>query len=102
MKFGGAAMGDAALGPAFAQDIVYLKRLRSESDRRTRRRAADRQHAEEVGDQVRLRQGLRVSDKPTVEVVEMVLAGLINKEIVSAINKQGAKAAASAARTPTW
>jgi acetylglutamate kinase len=37
-------------------------------------------------------QGLRVTDKPTVEVVEMVLAGAINKEIVSAINRQGGKA----------
>ena len=36
--------------------------------------------------------GLRVTDKPTVEVVEMVLSGLINKEIVSAINRQGGKA----------
>ena len=37
-------------------------------------------------------QGLRVTDKPTVEVVEMVLAGAINKDIVSAINRQGGKA----------
>ena len=37
-------------------------------------------------------QGLRVTDKPTVEVVEMVLSGLINKDIVSAINRQGGKA----------
>jgi acetylglutamate kinase len=37
-------------------------------------------------------QGLRVTDKPTVEVVEMVLAGLINKDIVTAINRQGGKA----------
>jgi acetylglutamate kinase len=36
--------------------------------------------------------GLRVTDKPTVEVVEMVLAGAINKQIVSAINAQGGKA----------
>ena len=36
--------------------------------------------------------GLRVTDKPTVEVVEMVLAGAINKDIVSAINRQGGKA----------
>jgi acetylglutamate kinase len=35
---------------------------------------------------------LRVTDKPTVEVVEMVLAGQINKEIVAAINSQGGKA----------
>jgi acetylglutamate kinase len=37
-------------------------------------------------------QGLRVTDKPTVEVVEMVLAGLINKDIVTSINRQGGKA----------
>jgi acetylglutamate kinase len=36
--------------------------------------------------------GLRVTDKPTVEVVEMVLAGLINKDIVTSINRQGGKA----------
>src|SRR5262245_18226784 len=37
-------------------------------------------------------QWLRVTDKPTVDVVEMVLAAVINKEIVSAINRQGGKA----------
>ena len=36
--------------------------------------------------------GLRVTDKPTVEVVEMVLAGLINKDLVTSINRQGGKA----------
>jgi acetylglutamate kinase len=92
VKFGGHAMGDEALATAFAQDIVYLKlsgvnpivvhgggpqianmlkKLEIKSD---------------------FVQGLRVTDKPTVEVVEMVLAGLINKEIVSAINRQGGKA----------
>jgi acetylglutamate kinase len=92
VKFGGHAMGDEALATAFAQDIVYLKlsgvnpivvhgggpqianmlkKLEIKSD---------------------FVQGLRVTDKPTVEVVEMVLAGLINKEIVSAINQQGGKA----------
>ncbi len=92
VKFGGHAMGDQKLAQAFAQDIVYLKqsgvnpivvhgggpqiasmlkKLQIESD---------------------FVQGLRVTDKPTVEVVEMVLAGAINKEIVSAINGQGGKA----------
>jgi acetylglutamate kinase len=37
-------------------------------------------------------QGLRVTDKPTVEVAEMVLSGLINKGLVTAINRQGGKA----------
>src|SRR4029450_10760937 len=38
------------------------------------------------------RGGLRVTDRATVEVVEMVLAGTVNKEIVTAINSQGGKA----------
>lgn len=92
IKFGGHAMGNEDLAKAFAQDVVYLKqsgvnpivvhgggpqiaamlkKLQIESD---------------------FVQGLRVTDKPTVEVVEMVLAGAINKEIVSAINSQGGKA----------
>jgi len=92
VKFGGHAMGDAELSAAFARDIVLLKqsgvnpivvhgggpqianmlkRLQLESE---------------------FVQGLRVTDKPTVEVVEMVLSGLINKDIVTAINRQGGKA----------
>lgn len=92
VKFGGNAMGDEALSNAFAQDIVYLKQsginpivvhgggpqIASMLDKLAIK--SDFVH------------GLRVTDKPTVEVVEMVLAGKINKEIVSAINRQGGKA----------
>ena len=45
--------------------------------------------------------GKRVSDAATVEVVEMVLSGRINKRIVQAINAQGGKAIGLSARTPT-
>ena len=48
------------------------------------------------------RGGLRVTDRRTVEVVEMVLAGSINKEIVMAINAEGARPSGSPARTATW
>ena len=91
VKFGGHAMGDEALATAFAQDIVYL----SSRDNEIVVHGGGPQIAnmlkklEIKSDFV---QGLRVTDKPTVEVVEMVLAGLINKEIVSAINQQGGKA----------
>ena len=44
--------------------------------------------------------GLRVTDRATVEVVEMVLAGSVNKEIVTAINTKAARRSASPARTP--
>jgi acetylglutamate kinase len=92
VKFGGNAMGDDALFNAFAQDIVYLKQS-----------GINPIVVHGGGPQIaamlnKLKiesgfvNGLRVTDKATVEVVEMVLAGKINKEIVSAINRQGGKA----------
>jgi acetylglutamate kinase len=92
VKFGGHAMGDAALAAAFAQDIVLLKQS-----------GVNPIVVHGGGPQIagmlkRLEirsefvHGLRVTDKPTVEVVEMVLSGLINKDIVTAINRQGGKA----------
>jgi acetylglutamate kinase len=92
VKFGGHAMGDAELSAAFARDIVLLKQS-----------GVNPIVVHGGGPQIanmlkRLQlksefvQGLRVTDKPTVEVVEMVLSGLINKDIVTAINRQGGKA----------
>ena len=92
VKFGGHAMGDAELWAAFARDIVLLKQS-----------GVNPIVVHGGGPQIanmlkRLQlksefvQGLRVTDKPTVEVVEMVLSGLINKDIVTAINRQGGKA----------
>src|SRR5690606_4088195 len=92
IKFGGHAMGDAALADAFAQDIVYLK-LSGVNPIVVHgggpQIAAMLKKLEIKSEFVN---GLRVTDKPTVEVVEMVLAGAINKQIVSAINRQGGKA----------
>ena len=92
IKFGGNAMGDQALADAFAQDIVYLKLSGINP-------VVVHGGGPQIGDMLKklqikseFVQGLRVTDKPTVEVVEMVLAGAINKEIVSAINRQGGKA----------
>jgi acetylglutamate kinase len=92
VKYGGHAMGDPALAAAFAQDVVLLKQA-----------GVNPIIVHGGGPQIagmlkRLQlksefvHGLRVTDKPTVEVVEMVLAGLINKNIVTAINRQGGKA----------
>jgi acetylglutamate kinase len=92
IKFGGHAMGDEKLAEAFAQDIVYLK-LSGINPIVVHgggpQIAAMLKKLEIKSDFVH---GLRVTDKPTVEVVEMVLAGAINKEIVTAINRQGGKA----------
>ena len=92
IKFGGNAMGDAELAQAFAQDIVYLKQsgvnpiVVHGGGPQIGRMLSKLEIASEFV------QGLRVTDKPTVEIVEMVLAGAINKEIVTAINRQGGKA----------
>ncbi len=92
IKFGGHAMGDQALADAFAQDVVYLKQSGVNPivvHGGGPQIAAMLKKLEITSDFV---QGLRVTDKPTVDVVEMVLAGAINKQIVSAINRQGGKA----------
>ena len=92
IKFGGNAMGDDALSDAFAQDIVYLKQSGVNP-------IVVHGGGPQIGAMLKklnidsdFVHGLRVTDKPTVEVVEMVLAGAINKQIVSAINRQGGKA----------
>jgi len=93
IKFGGNAMGDEALFAAFAQDIVYLKQSGVNP-------IVVHGGGPQIAEMLKRLQiksefvnGLRVTSKPTVEVVEMVLAGKINKDIVSAINKQGGAAA---------
>ena len=92
VKFGGHAMGDPALAAAFAQDIVLLKQSGVNP-------IVVHGGGPQIAGMLKRLQlksefvhGLRVTDKPTVEVVEMVLAGLINKDIVTAINRQGGKA----------
>jgi len=92
VKYGGHAMGDAALAAAFAQDIVLLKQAGVNP-------IVVHGGGPQIAGMLKRLQlksefvhGLRVTDKSTVEVVEMVLAGRINKEIVTAINRQGGKA----------
>lgn len=93
IKFGGHAMGDQALSDAFAQDIVYLKQsgVNPIVVHGGGPQIADM--LEKLAIRSEFVNGLRVTDKPTVEIVEMVLAGKINKDIVSAINRQGGSAA---------
>lgn len=92
IKFGGHAMGDQALSDAFAKDIVYLKLsgVNPIVVHGGGPQIASMLNKLEIKSE--FVNGLRVTDKPTVEVVEMVLAGRINKDIVSAINRQGGKA----------
>jgi acetylglutamate kinase len=92
VKYGGHAMGDPALAKAFARDITLLE---TAGARPVVVHGGGPQIGEmlnRLGIKSEFRGGLRVTDKPTIEVVEMVLAGSINKEIVMAINAEGGKA----------
>jgi acetylglutamate kinase len=92
VKFGGHAMGDQALSDAFAKDIVYLKQSGVNPIVVHGGGPQIAAMLKKLAIQSDFVHGLRVTDKPTVDVVEMVLAGAINKDIVSAINRHGGKA----------
>jgi len=92
IKYGGHAMGDAEAAQTFAQDVVLLeqsglKPLVVHGGGPQIGKMLDR-----LGIQSEFRGGLRVTDAATVEVVEMVLAGSINKQIVGWISGQGGRA----------
>ena len=92
VKFGGHAMGDAALSAAFAEDIVMLRQSRM---RPVVVHGGGPQIAvmlDRLGIESRFSHGLRVTSREAVEIVEMVLAGPINKEIVRAISECGGRA----------
>ncbi|WP_205521043.1 acetylglutamate kinase [Propylenella binzhouense] len=89
VKYGGHAMGNPALGQAFARDIALLKQSGVNPIVVHGGGPQIGQMLEKVGIKSEFRGGLRVTDKRTVEIVEMVLAGSINKEIVALINAEG-------------
>jgi len=92
IKYGGHAMGDAELSQIFARDIVLLKQVGIHP-------VVVHGGGPQIGrmlDRLEIRSefvdGLRVTDAETVKIVEMVLSGSINKEIVAAISAAGGTA----------
>nr|WP_244999327.1 acetylglutamate kinase [Chromobacterium subtsugae] len=92
IKYGGNAMTDEALKEGFAKDVVLLKLVGMNPVVVHGGGPQINDLLARVGKQGEFIQGMRVTDKETMEVVEMVLGGLVNKEIVSLINKHGGKA----------
>ncbi len=92
VKYGGHAMGDPELAKAFARDITLLETSGVKPVVVHGGGPQIGQMLDQLGIKSEFRGGLRVTDRRTVEVVEMVLAGSINKEIVMAINAEGGKA----------
>ena len=92
VKYGGHAMGDPELAADFARDIVLIKQAGVNPIVVHGGGPQIGSLLERLNIRSEFKGGLRVTDRATVEVVEMVLAGSVNKEIVTAINNQGGKA----------
>src|SRR3989440_1773489 len=92
VKYGGHAMGQEATGKDFARDIVLLEQTAINP-------VVVHGGGPQIGDMLKrlgikseFAGGLRITDAATIEIVEMVLAGSINKQIVGYINEAGGKA----------
>ncbi len=92
VKFGGNAMGDAADMADFARDIVLMKQVGIHPVVVHGGGPMINQMLGRLGIESRFERGKRVTTRETVEVVEMVLSGLVNKRIVQAINDEGGRA----------
>jgi acetylglutamate kinase len=92
IKYGGHAMGDEKAGASFAEDIVLLKQAGINPVVVHGGGPQINQMLERLRIKSSYVRGLRVTDAETVEIVEMVLAGSINKQIVQAINRAGGTA----------
>jgi acetylglutamate kinase len=92
IKYGGHAMGDSAAAKQFASDVVLLKQVGINPIVVHGGGPQIGQMLDRLKIQSSFVDGLRVTDSATVEVVEMVLSGSINKQIVSAINDAGGMA----------
>lgn len=92
VKYGGNAMTDDKLKEDFAKDVVLLKLVGLNPVVVHGGGPQINDLLNRVGKEGQFIQGMRVTDSETMDVVEMVLGGLVNKEIVSLINKHGGKA----------
>ncbi len=92
IKYGGAAQTKEELKETFAKDVVMLNYIGIRTVIVHGGGPKISAIMEKMGKRPRFIQGQRVTDQETMEIVEMVLGGLINKEIVSLINAHGGKA----------
>lgn len=92
IKYGGKAMTQDELKDGFAEDVVLLKYVGLNPVLVHGGGPQINHMLDALGIQSKFTHGVRVTDEATMEVVEMVLGGKINKEIVSLLNQHGAKA----------
>jgi acetylglutamate kinase len=92
VKYGGNAMTDPALKQSFAEDVVLLKLIGMNPVVVHGGGPQIEQLLAKVGKKGEFVQGMRVTDAETMDIVEMVLAGQVNKEIVELINQESGRA----------
>ena len=92
IKYGGAAMEGDALKSSFARDVVLMKLVGMNPVVVHGGGPQIGKLLERIGKETRFVEGMRVTDSETMDVVEMVLGGLVNKEIVNLVNRHGGNA----------
>src|SRR6266581_5809256 len=92
VKYGGHAMGEESLARDFARDVVLLEQAAINPVVVHGGGPQIAAMLKKLGIKSEFAGGLRITDAPTIQIVEMVLAGSINKQIVGYINAAGGKA----------
>jgi acetylglutamate kinase len=92
IKYGGHAMVDEDLKDKFAQDVVMMKYIGINPVVVHGGGPQIGSFLKKLGKESKFVQGMRVTDQETMDIVEMVLVGMVNKEIVGLINRHGGKA----------
>ena len=92
IKYGGNAMTEEELKNSFARDIVLLKQVGLQPVIVHGGGPQIAELLQQLGKESQFIEGLRVTDRETMDVVEMVLGGKVNKEIVHLINQHGGRA----------
>jgi acetylglutamate kinase len=91
IKYGGSAMTDASLKGSFAEDVVLMKYVGINPVIVHGGGPQISGMMKRLGKEVKFVEGIRVTDSETMEIVEMVLGGTLNKEIVNLINQHGGR-----------
>jgi acetylglutamate kinase len=92
IKYGGHAMLDEDLKESFARDVLMMKYIGINPVVVHGGGPQIGSYLKKLGKESRFVQGMRVTDEETMNIVEMVLVGMVNKEIVGLINRHGGKA----------
>jgi len=92
VKYGGHAMVDEELKDSFAKDLVLMKYIGIHPVVVHGGGPQIGSYLKKLGKDSQFIQGMRVTDRETMDIVEMVLVGKVNKEIVGLINRHGGKA----------